>query len=699
MECGRKDCVGSDSLCVRVHGCPLGYSNALFVRICHDLANLQMNNFVMQKTERDIMSIRIYFYTLFMLAMLFPITGASSKEKSKDHLTSSLKKYNTNGYDFEAGFVPDKTEYVWGEPMYYFTYVIKNIGNKTLSFEEGGDYRGGRSEGHKITAVDTNGKPVAVPEMPMMGGLVHIVNLKPGEVYTKMLPISRRLTFSGPGVYTITGKRTLKLGKTLEEARNLKVLTTNSFQLTIHPYSKERMAKVIEALAAQIWNAGNISPKALEYTEPTEMNEANRLYLALSSLTVIKDEAALEHLISMAETGPIELRAANVKLLGGFPEDEVLAVVLEALDDNEETIRAAAAEALGTMKTDAAIDILIERLPQSEPQVAAAILRAMGQTKSQRAFDIIVEYSAHKDDVYRYGAVDGLARFDGANTVEALKERINVEKDMDLREYIVKTLAEAMRQPIDPQWLVPVIKSRKGTHSIGDAPRLMRLYSGARSVPALLSCLDYENPSIRSSYNWWVIYSQSSCDGGLRTPWISDLNRNGTPEEIENNRKTLKIIKAWVEHYYKYRMAEKSKEKWPDWWGEPVDGISIRARLNQWAWPKGMPQLIMFDARSHPGEGTVNISNVPEPLEVELNGDWYVRQPALKEATAGLELMGKSVQNIVLDENWLRKSDGQPLELKPGEYTLRVGLSTTPENRRTGLAISKAIQFEVIETD
>ena len=457
-----------------------------------------------------------------------------------------------------------------------------------------------------------------------------------------------------------------------------------------------------QLMAAQIWKAGNITPRDIEMTEPTEITKANRLNLALSSLTEIKHEAVLPTLITMAQKGQPRLREAVLIRLGKFKNGGELlsyATLLEALDDDKESIRSAAAEGLAVMNTGAAIDVLIERLPKAKPQVAASILRAMGRTKSQRVFDIIVEYSNHKDNVCRYGAVDGLARFDGADAVEALKRRINNEEDMDLREYIVKTLAESMRQPIDPQWLVPVIKSRIGTHSIGDAPRLMRLCGGPKSVPALFSCLDYENPSIKSSYNWWVIYSQSSCGGGLITSWISDLNRDGTPEEIENNRKTLRIIKAWVEHYYKYRLDEKAMEKWPDRWGKPADGISIRARLNQRVWPEGMPQLIMFDVRSHPGGGSIHISNVPEPLEVELNGDWYVREPALKEATAGLELMGKSVQNIVLDENWRRKSDGQQLELKPGDYTLRVALSTTPKDRRTGLAISKAIQFEVIETD
>ena len=159
------------------------------------------------------------------------------------------------------------------------------------------------------------------------------------------------------------------------------------------------------------------------------------------------------------------------------------------------------------------------------------------------------------------------------------------------------------------------------------------------------------------------------------------------------------MLKNWTEHYYENRMDEKAKEKWPDWWGEPVDGISIRVRVNQRVWPEGMPQLIMFDVRSHPGEGSINISNVPEPLEVEINGEWYVRQPALKEGTSGLEGHGKSVNNIVLDEKWLRVSDGQQLELTPGEYTLAVALSTTAEDKRTGLAVSKPIQFEVIETD
>jgi beta-lactamase regulating signal transducer with metallopeptidase domain len=623
--------------------------------------------------------------------------------------TPFLKKYEADGFEFEAGFVPDKTEYVWTEPMYYFTYVVKNTGNKTLSFKEGGDYRGGRSENHKITAVDANDKPVPVPEMWDMGGIVQVKKLEPGEVYTKMLPISRRLTFSGPGVYTVTGQRTLVLTESLDtmfdEQKNLKIPTGNSFQLTIHPYSKERMANVIESLAAQIWNAGNLTPQPVEYTEPTEMSKANRLHLALSSLTQIKDEAALGHLITMAKTGPPNLRIAAVKRLGEFTDDKVMNVVLETLGDEDETICAAAYEALATMKTDAAIDILIARLPQAQPQVTPAILHAMGRTKSPRVFDLIVESLRHKDTIRRRAAVNGLVAFGGDDAVEALKTCVD-DDDMDFREFVVGQLAKSLKQPIDAQWLVPVIWARKNTDTLGDAPRLLRLYAGERAVPALLSCLDYENPSIRGYYNWALIYDQGWCQRGLKIPWCSDLNRDDTPGEVEQNRTILQKIRAWVEHYYKYRMDEKSLPQHLYWqeqdkyWGEPVDGISIRARINQRVWPGGIPQLVMIDVRGHPNEGSVNLSSVPQPLEVEINADWYVRQPPLQEPTMGISAgHGSSFHNLLLNENWRRISDNQPLQLRPGKYTLRIRLSTRTEKQRTGLATSKPIQFEIIEAD
>ncbi|MGB2820712.1 MAG: hypothetical protein WBF17_06995, partial [Phycisphaerae bacterium] len=287
---------------------------------------------------------------------------------------------------------------------------------------------------------------------------------------------------------------------------------------------------------------------------------------------------------------------------------------------------------------------------------------------------------------------------------EAIKalRACTADGDMDFRELVVKTLAESLKQPIDAQWLVPVILARK---AVGDAGRLMRLYAGPKAVPALLSCLDPNDPSVRGYYNQSIVYSQGSCQGGLRIPWISDLNRDGKPAEIEQNRKTLKILRAWVEHYYKHRLNEKPKPPYRSHqeddktWGDPADGISIRIRVNQRVWPEGMPQIVLIDVRGHPGEGSVHLSKLPEPLEAEVNGHWYARHPPPKGPSVGISAgHGTSFQIVRLGGEWRRLSDGQPLQLAPGKYTIRVRLSTAPKDRRTALAVSKPIHFEIIPT-
>jgi len=625
------------------------------------------------------------------------LLGAVERSPVKPH----WKCFRAGEHVVEAGFLPDKVEYVWGEPMFYFTFVVRNVGAGGLQFTEGGDYRGGRSESHKITAVDANGNAVPVPEMPRMGGRMGVQKLPPGGVYLKMLPVSRRLTFSGPGVYTVTGKRTLRLGGFDRKATDPSLPVATSFRLTIHPHGEARMREVIEDLAAEVRAAGDLVPQPLEYTEPTSMSEANRLYLAFSALAGIRDPAVVKHLVAMANDAPRALRVAALKRLGEVAGPEALAALLRALRDEDTAIRAAAAAGLGATKSDTAVDALLATLPKQDPAPAAAVLGAMGATRSPRVLPVLVRSLSDEDAQRRRGAVEGLVAFGGPEAIKAL-QACTSDNDMGFRELVVKTLAESLRQPIDAQWLVPVILARK---SVGDAGRLMRLYAGPKAVPALLSCLDPNDPRVRAYYNASIVGAQGSCRGGLRIPWISDLNRNGRPEEIEQNRKTLKALRAWVEHYYRHRLDEKPPPPYGGWreedktWGEPVDGISIRIRVNQRVWPEGMPQVVYIDVRGHPGEGTVHLSKLPELLEVEINGHWYARHPPPKGTTMGISPgHGASFHNVRLGEKWRRPSDGKPLQLAPGKYTIRARLSTTPEDRRTGLAVSKPIHFEIIPT-
>ena len=192
----------------------------------------------------------------------------------------------------------------------------------------------------------------------------------------------------------------------------------------------------------------------------------------------------------------------------------------------------------------------------------------------------------------------------------------------------------------------------------------------------------------------------------MKIPWISDLNRDGTPQEMEQNREVLRKIKIWVEHYYKYRMDEASlsnQNSWPGdqkYFSDPVDGAKVRIQIDQRVWPEGMPQLIVFKLQDQSPGNNISVTKIPEIFELEINGDWYIHQSPVTEPTMGMdERYGPSFNNILLDDKWYRKSDNKPLELNPRKYIIRLGLSLKPASERTGILISKALQFEVLKTD
>jgi len=588
----------------------------------------------------------------------------------------------------EAGFFLDRPEYVWGEPIYYITYLVRNIGDKPFTFLEGGDYRGGRSESYRISAVDAAGQNVAVPEMYNMGGKANTRRLGPGQVFRKMLPVERRLTFTGPGIFTVTGSHTLMLGEDFGKPPT-PFATATSFTLRILPYKKERMQAEAKRLATGIRAAGETEPKGFEFTEPNDCTPANRQWLDLATLTGIKDEAAVNALLAMAKDATPTLRSAVLERLGNLPAGASLPVVLTALRDADPRIRAAAATGLGRIKSDAAVDALLAAAGSEIPQVSGAILRALGSSRSPRALDVL-RRSLKQPDA-RHAAVDGLVAFGGSDAVMALRACAE-EPDMDFREHIVETLAEKLHQPIDPYWLVPVIRSREGSSSLGRAPDLMRMYGGAKALPALLGCLDYGDPSTRT--------------GGMKIPWASDLNREGTPTEIDRNLRTLRAIKAWVADYKSRRMNEPNLPhlfRGPETkllCGATIDDLSVCATTNQQVWPAGMTQLLQFQLLRPSVDMPIELSAAPEALEIELNGEWYTRHPLQTEATPNVpDGYGSSFGNILLDDHWRRKSDGQPLALQPGRYSARVGVSLKPEADRTVLAISKPFEFEIMSEE
>jgi len=639
--------------------------------------------------------------------------------KNNAELAAFLRPYRINNQSLKAGFVPNKTTLVWGEPT-FVTFTVQNLDEETFTFEFGGDYRGsGRHERFKIKVTHSDGNLLPDPSRGFHGGGLLTPRVVQGrDVVVETVELADFRSLPGPGEYTVSCRFDLMQHWVMRGEPEFRVPVETTYKLTILPREPANVRRVLAELFDQSYRTSGtplwklidtICSFGKEAAVPglvkmaTDGDATHRI-AAIRGLGKVTTSHSLDTLLQADQEEQIAVRVAAITALGAFTDPPAVEAAVKALSDPNDLICTTAATALGSMKTDAAIDALIARLPDARPPVGAAVLRAMGATQSSRVFDIIVRSLANDGDAIRRAAVDAVTNFPAEQAANALKP-YTTDSDMDFREEVIRKLAESLKQPIEPQWLVPVIKSRNGARSIGDAPRLLRLYTGDKAAPAILGCLDFENPAVRNYYNLTVMNQQLACDG-LAVPWNADLNRDGTPDEIAQNRRTLRCIKHWVDHYQANPTAEPplpwrlDREEEEKTWGDPVDDLSIRARVYRSVWPAGLPQVLTIDARGHPGQGSVNFSERPDPLEVEVNGTWYHCDPntSMKVTGSWNAYHGNPSQDIQLDNRWRRKSDGQPLDLTPGNYIVRIRLSITPKDKQTGLAMSKPVKFEVIPT-
>ena len=132
------------------------------------------------------------------------------------------------------------------------------------------------------------------------------------------------------------------------------------------------------------------------------------------------------------------------------------------------------------------------------------------------------------------------------------------------REAAVQAL-ENLGQPLQAHWLQPLILAGKRYgYPTNDGPnpnealRLLRMYAGEEAAPAMVSCLDFENPAVRSYYNYVILGALEATPGAPKATWNNDPNADGTPQQVEENRKTLERLRAWLADQEKARHTEES---------------------------------------------------------------------------------------------------------------------------------------------
>lgn len=109
----------------------------------------------------------------------------------------------------------------------------------------------------------------------------------------------------------------------------------------------------------------------------------------------------------------------------------------------------------------------------------------------------------------------------------------------------------ALKQPVQAEWLTPIIKATTDLNDqrFHEAIRILRLYGKEQAAPALVSCLQFDDPSPRNAYNMFLILAIEYSPGGPKYyyKYHHDPNTDGTAEQVEQNRKILDELHAWLQ--------------------------------------------------------------------------------------------------------------------------------------------------------
>lgn len=441
------------------------------------------------------------------------------------------KVYQADGASIEAGFVPDQSQIILGQPV-FITFTVANRSEKPYSFFVGGDNRGSvRHNNFRITAVDADGKPVKDPySYQHHGGKGNDVTLAKGQTYTERLFLGHWCALERPGEYAVTCQR--KLGDIGQGQKSPPVEVVTDFRLKILPYDRQAIRKVI----------ADLGKKADEENKQT-------LYEAALGLSQIADEEVIPHLAALVAKGDYVNKVPAVAGLARFVTDAAADALLPALRDSDQVVRQAAGDALARIKkTDRDADALLKELADESGAQRALAARALGATKSRRALEPLVKAMDDPESQVRCAAAEALGALGEKDAIAALKQYLR-DPDMAMRVAAVKGL-QGLGEPLDVDCLVSVIRGAVSVNdqSFHEAIRLVRLYGGERAARALASCLKFDDASARSSYNVYLILAIEYSPNGKKyyEKYKHDPNQDGTPDEIANNRRILDALESWV---------------------------------------------------------------------------------------------------------------------------------------------------------
>lgn len=463
------------------------------------------------------MKIRGRNYSLILL-LLFGVTVSAIAQFDAD---SYLKTYDTPKAHLRVGFIPYKAQIVFGEPE-QLNFSVLNLGPDTVKFYYDWNHRGAPGNRRfRVMMYDSDGRSLPDP-YPNIGGswISTFVCLKPEQSFSNIVDLTDFCVPDKPGVYTV--HCSYIFDESWKEDDQAKLVANLTFRLTILDRTPRRVAGVLDELVQKI-----------------KTKHGQDLKDTLTLMAVFGKDAAVSRLADLAENGSVEVRTAAIGALPLVANDATLKIALEELKDPCPSVQVAASGALGSMAGSSAVKVLLKALPKEKSPVAEAIIVALGASRSDSAFSAITNAFDHGDIEMQRAAIGGLANFGGTNAVSVLKQHINTNY-LAVRYNIVSALGDILCQPIQPEWLTPVLVGRDENGEWMDSLRLIRLYGGNKAIPALLSYVDFD--WAWSARNWVILNEVQGCPNA---PHI-DYEYDGsivTPEQLTNNLRTLRALK------------------------------------------------------------------------------------------------------------------------------------------------------------
>jgi hypothetical protein len=425
-----------------------------------------------------------------------------------------------------AGFTPYKPQIVWREPM-TATMTAANIGDADFRFMFGGDYRGtGRHDRVKIVVTDVDGNELPDPHANAfnMGGISSLELITPGGLeFTRTFDLTKYRTITKPGQYTVT----CSFGFDESHAKDpRKPVIKSSFPFTILARTPQRVTSVLEELQAKI-----------------EAASAEQLPEAMAKIAQFGQVDAVPRLDEYTKTGKPAQQTAAFAALPLISGEAALEVALAGLEDTNREIRIAAASALGRMPQERSILALLNALDREQGHVKGAFLVALGTSKSERGLAVLTRLLDEGPAELRSAAVEALVQFGGAEAIGTLRQHVDTP-NLPFRYQVVNALASKLRSPLDPNWLLPVLMCRRHNNREWlDSLGIVRIWSGTKAVPVLLSCVDYDVPW--SHRNFWILHHVKYAKDAPKFDYLYNPNSTGTPEEHEKNRQTLKMLREF----------------------------------------------------------------------------------------------------------------------------------------------------------